>query len=171
METLTAILPLAGVVIGAVATYLVTTATERSRWQRAQDVRWDERRLTAYIAFGEASKRIYSVAFRIAAHHGFHNRGDPLTPEDGLPLLSAAIADRAVSWEALLLLGGSGALESAREWHRVLRVPVSYVRGEATDPQAWQAAERAVDLARDAFYIAARDDLGVPDFTVSAHLR
>ncbi|MBV1851261.1 hypothetical protein [Catellatospora tritici] len=171
METLKAVLPLVGVVIGAVATYLVTTAAERSRWRRSQDVRWDDRRLTAYIAFGEASKRIFSVASRVAAHQGLHDRGDPLPPEEGLPLLSAAVADRAVSWEALLLLGGSGALEAARQWHRVLRGPVSYVRGEPADATRWQAAEREVDLARDRFYIAAREDLGVPDFQVSAHLR
>jgi hypothetical protein len=39
---------LIGVVVGALATWVVTSAAERSKWHRDQSVRWDEKKLTAY---------------------------------------------------------------------------------------------------------------------------
>jgi xanthine/uracil permease len=33
---------LIGVAVGALASYLVTSATERARWQRQQATRWDD---------------------------------------------------------------------------------------------------------------------------------
>lgn len=49
MQTFIDQLPaLIGVVIGALGTFWVTSATDRIRWRREQLTRWDERRLEAY---------------------------------------------------------------------------------------------------------------------------
>ena len=48
------LLVLAGVIVGALASYLTTAATERARWKRTLDSRWADRRVEAYAAYGRA---------------------------------------------------------------------------------------------------------------------
>jgi len=48
MTAVPQLITLLGVIIGAFATFAVTTWTERLRWQRAIETRWDEKRFTAY---------------------------------------------------------------------------------------------------------------------------
>lgn len=45
---------LAGVIVGALASYLTTAAAERARWKRALDSRWDDRRVEAYGSYARA---------------------------------------------------------------------------------------------------------------------
>ena len=52
----TQILTIAGVLLGAGATFVVTTTTERIRWQRTQSTRWDDKRLAAYTEYANAVK-------------------------------------------------------------------------------------------------------------------
>jgi len=54
----TQLLVLAGVVIGALASYLTTTANEKARWKRTLDSRWDDRRVEAYASYAQAVKDI-----------------------------------------------------------------------------------------------------------------
>jgi hypothetical protein len=42
---------LLGVLVGAVGGMASSTLTDRLRWRRDQAVRWDQRRVDAYIAF------------------------------------------------------------------------------------------------------------------------
>lgn len=171
MELLNALLPLLGVLIGAAATYMVTMSAEDRRWRRTHSVRWDERRLTAYIEFGESSKQIMSIGHRVAAARGIDATSEPIDIEDGLSQLAAATAARQSKWEAVLLLGAAEAVDAARAWHRAVWKPIAYARGAACDQVTWLAAVDEVDVARDAFYDAARRDLGVPPFSPSPHLR
>lgn len=48
---------LIGVLLGALGTYSVTALTERKRWQRQLTVRWDERRVIAYMEYAHAIKK------------------------------------------------------------------------------------------------------------------
>jgi hypothetical protein len=54
------ILPLVGVALGAIGSFLVSSLNDRARWRREQSVRWDARRLDAY---GE-----YIHAVKLAGH-------------------------------------------------------------------------------------------------------
>jgi len=47
---------LIGVAVGTVGTIVATGLADRSRWRRRQSVRWDERRLDAYVAFARARR-------------------------------------------------------------------------------------------------------------------
>jgi hypothetical protein len=49
---------LLGVIIGALGSYLTTAATERARWKRALDSRWDDRRVEAYASYAQSVKRM-----------------------------------------------------------------------------------------------------------------
>lgn len=64
---------LIGAVIGAAATYAVTSAAERSRWRREQSVRWDDRRALAYSEYGFAIKKVIAIAVRISAYRDAHS--------------------------------------------------------------------------------------------------
>src|SRR5262245_32515327 len=120
MDLLNSILPLVGVVIGAVATYLTASAVQRSQWRRFHDVRWDERRLMAYVQYGDAVKRMHSLAVRICAARGFNYAVEPLEPDEGLPALATASEERAARWESVLLLGDQHTITAARSWHQTV---------------------------------------------------
>ena len=58
---------LVGVLVGAIATYAATAATERARWHRMQSVRWDEKRINVYTEYAHVLKQVITTALRIAA--------------------------------------------------------------------------------------------------------
>jgi hypothetical protein len=152
---------LVGVLFGAGATYLSTTATERSRWQRTQSVRWDERRIATYTDYAHSVKHLITVIVRIAAFTKVHPDDDPLDPAEGLPLLAAAGEDRTVKWEAVLMLGSAEVIAAARAWHQ----SASELQALALkQPSAltWIEAIEASSQARRGFYTAVRHDLGIP---------
>lgn len=129
---------LIGVVIGALATFIATAASERARWRREQSVRWDERRLAAYTEYAHAVKRVASIAVRLATHHGTHGPDvDALSPDEALPALAAAGEERTIKWEAILLLGTGRTIAAARRWHE------------------------AVSAARRGYYLATKSELGI----------
>src|SRR5580704_8203450 len=102
MQLLNQVLVLLGVVIGALASYLTTAATERARWRRALDSRWDDRRVEAYAAYAQAVKEIISVSSRLAAGRGIGGSNQPLSQtQENLDLLATAGAARAGAWEAV----------------------------------------------------------------------
>jgi hypothetical protein len=55
------LLPLLGVVIGAMASYLAGAAAERRRWRREAQIRWDTKRLDAYAGYANAVKTFILV--------------------------------------------------------------------------------------------------------------
>src|SRR5690348_4994172 len=109
------LLVLLGVVIGALGSYLTTSATERARWKRALDSRWDGRRVEAYASYAQSVKRMIMIASRISAGRGLWSDTEPLAPTQvNLDLLAAAEAERASQWETVLLLGHPKTVAAAR---------------------------------------------------------
>lgn len=152
---------LLGVLFGAAATYLSTTATERSRWRRTQSVRWDERRIAAYTDYAHTVKRLITVVVRIAAANDVFPDDDRLDPAEGLPLLAAMSEERTVKWEAVLLLGSPEVIKAARRWHQgvqELQVLALKQPGAGT----WIETIEATSQARRRFYEAVRRELGIP---------
>ncbi|MEU6238095.1 hypothetical protein [Kitasatospora sp. NPDC047058] len=152
---------LAGVVVGAVGSYLAASLTERSRWRRARAERWDEKRFHTYMTYANTLKAQLRIAQRIGAARGFENVADPLEPDEGLSRLAEAESRRASEWEAVLLVGDAQTIGAARAWHEAVWNLELYARGLRTDPAGWSRAERQISQARDAFYACARRDLGI----------
>ena len=50
------IFTLMGVVAGALATYLATSASDKSRFKRELTTRWDDRRLQAFVDYNEVRR-------------------------------------------------------------------------------------------------------------------
>lgn len=157
------LLVLAGVIIGALASYLTTAAIERARWKRALDSRWDDRRVDAYASYAEALKDEISIASRITAGPGVASSSRPLSSTDeNLEMLASAGLKRAAAWETVLLLGHPDTVEAARNWHETVSRLEGFARGEITGGlEDWGKARSAVNRARSSFYESARKDLQV----------
>lgn len=56
-----------GVALGALASYLVSSAGERTRWRRAQATRWDDKRNAAYAQFAHLLKQTLRASLWVAA--------------------------------------------------------------------------------------------------------
>jgi hypothetical protein len=162
VDTLVAQLPaLIGVMVGTLATILATTLTDRTRWRRTLSIRWDERRLDAYVAYASAVKEIHALLFRITAADRPGSLAHRIDREAGLALLGDADAARTKAWEKVLMLGDAAAVGAARDWRETVRQLEFFALGVRTDWERWDSAVRDVDDARDRFYVAARASLTV----------
>lgn len=117
MESVVAQLPaLIGVLIGAIGTIVATSVADRTRWKRNQSVRWDDRRLDAYVEFGRVVKEIHAIAVRMLASDRPQSRGHRMDREEGLARLAEADVRRTLAWESVLLLGDASTVSAARDW-------------------------------------------------------
>ncbi len=107
---------LIGVVVGSLGTILATTYAERSRWRREQNVRWDERRLSAYVEFGKTLKEIRHLCGRLTADRRTATLALPVDRDSGLLQLNDAEAKRSKTWEEVLLLGDNETVAAGRRW-------------------------------------------------------
>ncbi|WP_433681814.1 hypothetical protein [Nocardia sp. CA-119907] len=151
---------LIGVLLGAAATYCSTSAAERARWRRAQAIRWDEKRLTAYTEYAHVVKKVIGIAVRIAAHRGIHPDIDKLPLDDGLLALASAEEERTVKWESVLMLGSEEAVAAARRWHESCFRLQLIATGRISDVP-WVQAVEAASQARRNFYEVVRKDIGL----------
>lgn len=157
------LLVLAGVIVGALASYLTTAATERARWKRTLDSRWDDRRVEAYASYGRAVKDIITLSSRIYGGRGIAVNPEELSPtQESLELLASADIKRAAAWETVLLLGHPETVIAARNWHESVWRLEWWARGRITgEHEDWEKARSEVNRARSLFYESARKDLQV----------
>ncbi|PZF84906.1 hypothetical protein [Micromonospora endophytica] len=153
MGSVVAQLPaLLGVLIGTVGTIVATSLTDRSRWRRHQTVRWDERRLDAYAEFARALKEVHTIASRMI--------GGYLDREQEQAALTEAGFRHTIAWENVLLLGDGPTVTAARAWRDAVWQIERLARGAQTSEELPDLLHQANE-ARDHFYRAARDGLGV----------
>jgi hypothetical protein len=152
---------LIGVIVGAVASYLVSSATERRRWERHQSTRWDERRAQAYAEYGYAVKNVYYLNGLIANSRGLGPVAEKIDTVEALSELVRLRSERAAKWEHVLLLGSPETVAAAREWHRLVWDMYPFVHGENANLDEWNALFDEISAARTRFYEAARRDLGI----------
>ncbi|MFJ6166867.1 hypothetical protein ACIQH6_17240 [Micromonospora orduensis] len=174
MGTLLTQLPaLLGVLVGTLGTILATSLADRARWRRSQSVRWDERRLDAYVEYAHALKESHAVALRMTAHLRPGSYSHPIDREEGLARLAESDARRTIVWENLLLLGDESTVLAAANWRDAVWRLERIARGIATAPEDLSEQVAQVDEARDGYYRVARQSLGVRGGSVeqSAALR
>ena len=152
---------LIGVVVGALASFLVSSATESRRWQRQQSARWDEKRAQAYAEYGSAVKNVFSLCWHISNSRGLGPMAEQIDLTEALNELRLLGSERTVKWESVLLLGNPETVDAARKWHRLVGKVEVFVREGHTDVSEWEALVDEVNVVRDRFYDAARHDLGI----------
>lgn len=144
---------LIGVAVGTLGTILATSVSDRSKWTRAQAVRWDERRVDAYATFARTVKEMHLVAMRLTR--------SPATEPADLHELNEADNECSKAWEGVLLLGDAGTVDAARDWREAAYQLVSAARGRASADFDRDSALYRADEGRDRFYAAARTSLAV----------
>ena len=152
---------LLGVIVGVVATYLLTAAGESTRWRRDQRVRWDTARMQAYVEYGNAVKRVVHAASRLAVTRGFKHSSEPVQLDEGLAELNQAVADRTARWESVLLLGDPDTIIAGRAWHQCVWELEFFARGRLAGEDEWALALADFEQTRHEYYRCARKDLGV----------
>lgn len=157
------LLPLLGVVIGGGMAFLSTGLIERSRWQRQQGIRWDDRRLDAYIGYAATVKRNSAAAAELLAIGGIVKTIKSVDEGTGLEELSAAEAARSVAFEGVLMLGDSATIDAGVALNRQVWRMQAMARGELpVDASTWRDAFREYRRLRMNFYSAARGSMNVP---------
>ncbi|MCO1594875.1 hypothetical protein M8C17_06810 [Micromonospora sp. RHAY321] len=94
---------LLGVLVGPIGTIVATSVADRTRWKRNQTVRWDDRRLDAYVEFAQVLKEIHAVAVRMLASERPNSRGHHIDREAGLARLADADVRHTLAWESVLV--------------------------------------------------------------------
>ncbi|MFI6870847.1 hypothetical protein [Nocardia sp. NPDC050406] len=155
------LLTLLAVVLGAGSTFAATTLTERAKWRRSQDTRWDDKRLAAYSEYANALKQYVQVSYRLAAARGYPAVAQPIETEAGLRALADAEAEKTIKWEAVLLLGSPEAVAAARAWNRAAWDLGWPARGHAVEHAEYIRMYAEMGRRRNEFYECARADLGV----------
>lgn len=156
---------LLGVVVGGLMSYVVGALTERSRWRRQQEIRWDGQLLQAYSDYGHAVKECATRYLRLAAHRGLTDHPAPLEPTDAeLEQAAAAESRRAAAVEALHLLTDAETAEAVQRLNRCVWHLEWLARGQLPgEPSSWAQAFHEYRAARDEFYERARRSLRVAE--------
>jgi hypothetical protein len=155
------LLTIAGVAVGAFASFISTRLVDRSRWRRDEALRWDTTRLTCYGDFAAAIKRHIGISDRICAAVGLPAGAQPLDPASGLNVLAAAEEDLSVKWEQVLMLGSPDAIAAARDWRHAAWRLEWLARGLREGATEYTEANKDVGAARKRFYAAVRKELGI----------
>jgi hypothetical protein len=154
-------LTIAGVLLGSAATFIVSSATERTRWRRAHSARWDDKRLTAYSEFANAVKHMVRLCRRIAETKGLLPTGKPIDVEGAFADFAEGETQRALKWETVLFLGDPTTISAARTWYEQVWRLEHILREEHPDKSAFINAYQDAMRLRNEFYAHARKDLNI----------
>ena len=154
-------LTIAGVLLGSAATFFVTSLTERTRWQRAQSARWDDKRLVAYSEHANAVKHMVRLCRRIAETKSLLSTGQPIDLDSAFAALGEAETQRAAKWEPVLLLGEPTTISAARAWYEQVWQLERILREEHPDKSLFIDAYKDAMRLRNEFYAHARADLNI----------
>lgn len=154
-------LTIAGVLLGSAATFIVTSATERTRWQRAQSARWDDKRLLAYSEFANAVKHMVRLCRRIAETKRLLPTGQPIDLKAAFAEFAEGETQRALKWETVLLLGEPSTIAAARTWYEQVWRLEHILREEEPDKSSFIDAYQDSMRLRNEFYAQARKDLNI----------
>lgn len=158
---ITSLVTLAAVAVGGLLSFLSTRLTDRSRWAREEDLRWDAKRLDAYNEFASAVQQFANIARRISVGLGFLSNAQSMDVETGLPALAAAGIAMNVQWERILLIGSPEVVMAAKAWLEEAYHLEFFARQLRSDPAEFAKATRDRREARMRFYSAVRADLRI----------
>jgi hypothetical protein len=161
MDLATQAITIAGVLLGALTSYVTGFLIERSKDRRNLVARWDERKLETYVAYvGCVRDVIYASVLVYETREGIRtiNRSQ----EELMLALTDAERSRALIFEQLVMLGASGTVDAAHELNRSVAAIDWRARGlmDAT-LQEWQELHVRAFQQINAFHVQARADLGV----------
>ncbi|MEV6885950.1 hypothetical protein [Streptomyces sp. NPDC051135] len=145
------IVTLAGVLIGALTSYVSVTMGERAKHRRTMATRWDDRKLSTYIEYAACVKEVADASkfARMAdagseAHHEF------------ITAMEEGERRRSALFEALVMLAAPPAVAAAHEVNVVLWEMERQAREHRPLPVTGDLHERL-----NTYHERARADLGI----------
>ncbi|MEV2249382.1 hypothetical protein AB0I94_02295 [Streptomyces sp. NPDC050147] len=148
---ITQIVTLAGVLVGALTSYLSVTMAERSRHRRTMATRWDERKLNTYVEYAACVKEVADAS----KHSRMAEEGSDAHKES-IAAMEEAELRRSALFEALLLLADPPAIEAAHEVNVVLWDMVKKARTHEPLPIVGN-----LHMRLNTYHERAREDLGI----------
>ncbi|MFB4262116.1 hypothetical protein [Nonomuraea sp. GTA35] len=155
------LLPLIGVIVGALATMATTASADRRRWRRERATRWDERRLDAYVEYASVNKELYTLACCTTAMHRPYSASPHIDWETGEALMAQAEMRRRQALEKVLFFGDAATAQAADAWCDAIVALRTYVSERPDRWDDWSSLVDGVTEARDRFYEAARADVAM----------
>lgn len=154
------LITMGAVLAGAAGSYLTTRLSDRDRFKRDLRIRWDERRLEAYVAYVDAVKRVYRCTERVLSVR--FTGGDPIDRDAVLAEMRDAEADRSRAFEKVMLLGDSATVDAAHRLNERLWGLERPARdAEELTEEAWHPRRDEWVAALNDFHVHARNGLGV----------
>jgi hypothetical protein len=164
LEALSTLIPtVIGLIVGAVAAFIASALSERTKWRRERAARLDDRRTEAYAEYGQAMKSMFHLCLRLTASRGIFGGGVPLSIEEADPLLRKADHERSVKWETVLLVGSTATIKAGQTWQALIWRLENIAREDSSEDTLWPEILEMSSQARSAFYASARADLGIVD--------
>ncbi|GAB2511096.1 hypothetical protein GCM10027167_11700 [Nocardia heshunensis] len=124
--------------------------------------------MSAYGQYSDCIRRMQVLADRIAGSHDLPSDGEPLSVEEGLPLLAEAEVVRSAQWQQVLLLGNSRAIAVGYDLNRCTWAMEWFARGRVTDLDDWRLVSAEAYRLRRLFIVEARNEMGVTGEVSSA---
>ncbi|MEV6371921.1 hypothetical protein [Micromonospora musae] len=160
-QAITALAAVIAVLSGAAGTYVVGRLTDRDRFARELQVRWDQRRLDAYVSYVSAAKLAGTRANQV--HAGRGNGASEADLDALLRELAELELRRSEAFEALPLLADGATIEAAHELNRaVWQLEQPARQGTKLDEETWHALADKWVNALNNFHSNARAGLSVP---------
>lgn len=170
MSAWTQILPLVGVVVGSIGTFLVARLNEKAKWERDHSIRWDVKRLETHASYLQACKRIALLAGRVTAAAGTDTGARPMDTEAGLELIEDAETDRSGQFENVALLGSRRTVAAAWKLNESLwNLEALAAKSTPISNEEWVSSYAHFRKVRTDFIDAARADMGVGLLDVPIH--
>jgi hypothetical protein len=156
--------PLAGVVLGAGATYVLTALGEQKRVRQETEREWRVLQIESYLGFIEAIKRMRLISAQMAATLDLDLEAEPLDLDKGIRKLIDADDERGTAYERINLYGDVAAITKARILNRAVWGLEWIARRRHPNPtrELWIERSRRYAFAMDDFIEAIRRDLKVP---------
>jgi hypothetical protein len=161
VDTITQLVTIAAVVLGALTTYVTNHLMERSRRRLALQTRWDEKKLDAYAEFiGRVRTSIYVAVLAYEVRTEIRTVARP--QHELLDELTDAWGAQALAFERVMLLAGDTVIEAAHGVQEAAASIAWQARGlvDGTLPD-WRGRNTAAFQAINRFHECARADLGV----------
>lgn len=162
MPIVAQLLPLLGVAVGVLTSFLLTSRQDRQLYRRQIKDRWDSNELDAYAQYTSAVAIAARRAGQLAGARGLDAYAARVDEERALIRLDEAEEQRTIAFERVALLGDAEVVEAARELNQIVWNLEWYVRGEPDrTPSGWDAALRDYVAALGRFHDSARRALSV----------
>ncbi len=161
MDTVTQLVTIAAVVLGALTTYVTNNLVERSKRRDGLRVRWDEKKLDAYVEYvGAVRSCIYAAVLAYEVTEDL--RSMPRTEHELLMDLTEMEGRRALAFERLMMLAGEDVIEAGHAVN-VATLAIDWRARRLVDGTLaeWRALHADAFTAINRFHDAARADLGV----------